>query len=274
MCELFAANLQQPQALNAQLSTFFGDANMHPHGWGLAVREDSGSLTLRKEARRATDSRLLGEILRQPVCASHVLAHIRYATAGHVSYDNTHPFEGRDAAGTKWAFVHNGSIFHQKLIEPFSFQARGQSDSERVLLYLIDVLNHVDAANTQDAARGAKAAGGNPAGKASGFGRRFEALSLALAALSAGNKLNVILDDGTYTYVHTNTEDDTLYFRQDKNGVLFCTRPLDEAGWQPLPKCRLLAYRDGRLAQVAPALSATYHFDQGQLDAFLLANAA
>lgn len=256
MCELFAANLQHPQALNSQLSTFFGDATMHPHGWGLAVRESDNALVLHKEARRATDSRLLKSLLSEPVEASHVLAHIRYATAGHVSYHNTHPFVGTDAEGTNWAFIHNGSIFHQDLIRPYTCKARGQSDSERVLLYLLDAINGAN----RDAAPGPNT--------------RFDALSHAFAMLSRGNKLNVILDDGTYTYVHTNTEDTTLYYQESQDGLLFCTRPLDEQGWQPVPKCRLLAYRDGRLVQEAAPLSTPYHFDQSQLDAFLLANAA
>lgn len=256
MCELFAANLREPQTLNSQLSTFFGDATMHPHGWGLATREQDGSLVLHKEAQRATDSKLLANLLASPVEASHVLAHIRYATAGHISYHNTHPFVGTDNEGTNWAFIHNGSIFHQDLIRPYTCKALGQSDSERVLLYLLHSINEANNSASHD------------------FDVRFGALSQALAALSVGNKLNVVLDDGTYTYVHTNTEDVTLFFKQTENGFLFCTRPLDNEGWRPIPSCQLLAYRNGELVQAGPGISGVYHFDRQQLDAFLLANAA
>lgn len=277
MCELFAANLNHPQALNAQLSTFFGDALMHPHGWGLAVRNRDGSLSLVKEAVRATDSLLLSQIMREQVESPHVLAHIRYATAGRISYDNTHPFEGRDALGTTWAFVHNGSVFNQDLIEAYRPVAQGQSDSERVLLYLLDALRR-GYQEAQGGARGAGALGlgrhGNAADNGAVFDVRFRALAGALGGLSAGNKLNVILDDGTFTYVHTNTEDATLFSKRTQDGVLFCTRPLDDRGWQPVPRCRLLAYREGRLVRVSPKVSSSYHFDQRQLDAFLLANAA
>lgn len=256
MCELFAANFAQPQTLNSYLKTFFGDANMHPHGWGLATRKPNGKISLHKEGKRANDSRLLKKLLVSPVTTSHALAHIRYATAGHVSYDNTHPFVSHTNDGTKWAFIHNGSIFHQELIEPYGFAARGQSDSERVLLFLTDVLNHAQQE------------------KGAEFEARFNALAQALGELSRGNKLNVILDDGTYTYVHTNTEDDTLFVKQTTEGALFCTRPLDDEGWSVVPKCRLLAYRNGKLVRTAPQLSTFYHFNQRQLDEFLVANAA
>ena len=43
------------------------------------------------------------------------------------------------------------------------------------------------------------------------FSERFVVLSHALASLSVENKLNLVLNDGTYTYVHTNTVRDTLF---------------------------------------------------------------
>lgn len=256
MCELFAANALRPQELNAQLTTFFGDSAMHPHGWGLAVRRDDGSLDYRKEAKRAADSELLRGILAKPVRASHLLAHIRFATMGCLSCANCHPFVGTDAAGTQWAFVHNGSIFDQALIAPFAEQAQGTTDSERVLLYLLDSLDRVEAAGD------------------CGFAGRFGALAQAVAALSCGNKLNFVLDDGACTYAHTNTEADTLYWRRDEGRVLLCTRPLDDEGWEPLPKRRLFAFRDGEAAAVSEEGGELYRYDEGQLRRFLLANAA
>lgn len=257
MCELFAANAARPQTLNTQLKTFFGDAEMHPHGWGLATRDEGGRIALRKGPERATDSLELAHVLAAPVRTSHALAHIRYATRGRLSYDNCHPFVGTDATGTEWSFIHNGSVFHPELIEPYGAEAQGQSDSERVLLYLLDALDRAAAAGE------------------TGFAARFDALAQALAPLSAGNKLNVILDDGTYTYIHTNTEDDTLFWRQTAEGaVLVCTRPLDAEAWQPVPKRRLLALADVRLVRASEPRGELYHLDEEELSAFLLANAA
>lgn len=256
MCEIFAANAKHPQTLNTELTTFFGDSTMHPHGWGLAVRDNRGNIDFHKEAVRAIDSAYLSDILAQPVRATHLQAHIRYATAGNISYDNCHPFIGTDATGTEWSFIHNGSIFNQGLINPFIADEKGTSDSERVMIFLLDSLNRAAFEGAFD------------------FVSRFDVLAQAIAALSYGNKLNVVLDDGTYTYVHTNTEEDTLYYKQGADSVLFCTRPLDDEGWKPLPKRRLFAFRDGKLVYASEEKGGLYHFDRDQMSAFLLANAA
>lgn len=256
MCELFAANSKHPLRLDDELAAFFGDSLMHPHGWGLAVRDAQGALDLKKAPERAVDSAACKRALAEGVSSTHALAHIRYATKGSLSYENTHPFIGRDASGREWSFVHNGSIFHPAKLERFDSLALGESDSERVLLYLLDA---VDAA-----ARSGR----------TGFEGRFEALSDALAALAPGNKLNVVLDDGTFTYVFTDTEEDTLFVKQGEGSALFCTRPLEASGWHPVAKGRLLAFRDGSLVSTASAKSALYRFDQAELDAFMLANAA
>lgn len=256
MCELFAVNARRPMTLNTSLITFFGDSCMHPHGWGLALRDDEGNIAFAKEPVRADQSALLADILDRPIVASHALAHIRYATVGKVSYDNCHPFVGDDATGRQWALVHNGSVFHQELIARYAQLAHGQSDSEKVFIHLMSWINAA-----------AKI------GRADDKGR-FETLAAAIAQLTYGNKLNLVLDDGTFTYVHTNTEDDTLYYRHIANGVLICTRPLDEAAWSPVPKRRLVAFKDGEVARMSEPAGGLYHFDEEELKAFLFAHAA
>lgn len=256
MCELFAANAKRPQTLNAPLTTFFGNSVMHPHGWGLAVRDAQGAIDLHKGPERAIDAPECRRALATPVNATHVLAHIRYATKGRISPDNCHPFIGHDVTGAEWAFIHNGSIFHPEAIERFMGQAKGQSDSERVLLYLMDALDAAARRGVRD------------------FDGRLSVLADALGTLAPGNKVNVILDDGEFTYVYTDTADDTLYCKQGDQSALFCTEPLDAEGWQAVPKCRLLAYRDGSPVAASERRGELYHLDMEELTAFLLANAA
>lgn len=253
MCELFAVSARQPQTLNTQLTTFFGDSSMHPHGWGLSLRDSDGKVRLAKGPERAIDSELLARALARPVRTTTALAHIRYATRGRLSYDNCHPFVGVDATGTTWSFVHNGSIFHPELIEEHEAQARGESDSERVLLYLLSAL---DAAGAAD------------------FDGRFEALSEALAALAPGNKLNVILEDGQNVYAHTNTEDDSLFWHVEDGIVTLCTRPLGGEGWNPVPKRRLIAISQGTVIRTSDLHAGSYRFDEAELNAFMIRNAA
>lgn len=253
MCELFAVSARRPQTLNTQLTTFFGDSSMHPHGWGLSFRNQSGKVRLAKGPERAIDSELLARTLARPIRTTTALAHIRYATRGRLSYDNCHPFIGVDATGTTWSFVHNGSIFHAGLIDGLDAQARGESDSERVLLYL---LSSIDAAGATD------------------FSGRFEALAQTLAALAPGNKLNVILEDGGHVYVHTNTEDDTLFWKRENGLTTLCTRPLGGEGWSPVPKRRLIALSQGEVTRASNPHAGTYRFDEAELNAFLIRYAA
>ena len=77
-------------------------------------------------------------------------------------------------------------------------------------------------------------------------------LSHAVEELSPENKLNLVIDDGEYTYVHTNTVRPTLYVRTQGNTAIFCTRPQDDGcTWEALPQNRLIAYKDGRMVRMA-----------------------
>ena len=73
-----------------------------------------------------------------------------------------------------------------------------------------------------------------------GFDTRFQALSEAIAQISNLNRLNLIIDDGEYTYVHTNTNVDTLHFRQlSADAIVFSTTP-DVYQRQSLPPAKAM----------------------------------
>lgn len=230
MCELYAINSRRPVRANDHLQLFFLDSVHHPHGWGLAWRE-GGRVLLHKEELRALDSNYLGYLLDEPIRSSHVVAHIRNATIGSLSYNNTHPFRRTDLGGRRWIVAHNGTILNDRLTSGYRAFAAGDTDSEQIVIYLIDALD--DVAERK--------------GAPLDFGERFVVLSHAIEELSQENKLNLVLDDGEFTYVHTNTVEPTLYVRTTNTTAYFCTRPLDDGRtWQPLPRNRLTAYRDGR----------------------------
>lgn len=233
MCELFAVNASKPIEVSGYLRVFYQHSDLHPHGWGISWR-DGDEVVLHKEPVRAIDSPFLGEFLRQPLAKSHLLAHIRLATLGQIAYENCHPFVQDDWNGTQWMMIHNGTVFNDALTTGYP----GGSDSARVILFLADIL---DAAESRY-------------GRDLDFDGRFDALNSALTKLSNGNKLNVILDDGEYLYVHTNTMEKTLYVKQEPGVALFSTQPLDSSPlWRPVPTAQLQAYRDGELVrQAAP----------------------
>ncbi|MBP3893186.1 MAG: class II glutamine amidotransferase [Atopobiaceae bacterium] len=234
MCELYAINAKRAVRANDGLRLFYQDSVYHPHGWGLSWREGTHP-HLHKEEVRAIDSSYLRNVLSEPIESTNIVAHIRNATMGMLTYNNCHPFMRSDVTGCVWVIAHNGTILDNRLTDGYEAFAAGDTDSEQVVIYLVDELD--DVAERK--------------GAPLTFGERFVILSHAVNDLSASNKLNLVIDDGTYTYVHTNTVEPTLYVRTSGEAAIFCTRPLDDGGdWEPLPQNRLIAYRAGRMERM------------------------
>lgn len=229
MCEIFGLSSRENFIANEYLNEFYAHSKNHPHGWGLACISHDSAL-IEKESLKATESNYLKERLSQQISAKIMLAHIRYATIGNVEYKNCHPFYVKDSTGRQWTLIHNGTIFDYPPLSRYVQKQTGDTDSERILLYLIDRLN--DAQNKK--------------GQGLVFEERFELLDSIICEMSEGNKLNLLFSDGKYLYAHTNRQG-TLYFLRKENSVIFATVPLSDDEWQPLPFTRLLAYCKGRL---------------------------
>ena len=185
MCEIYAYSGEVNKTFNDELREFFSHCTEHPNGWGLAVEED-GRMNLEKEAVQASESRYLRERLRLHLEGTAALAHIRYATIGSVKHANCHPFMGKDRSGRWWTLVHNGTIFDYAPMDHYTRVQTGSTDSERILLYLIDIMN----------------AAAEEKGRVLTARERFELLDSVFALMSKNNKLNIVLYDGELLYVH------------------------------------------------------------------------
>ena len=229
MCEIFGFSSRNDFTANNFLKEFFSHSKKHPHGWGLACISRENAL-IEKESVKAIDSNYLKERLSQPISAKIMLAHIRYATIGNVEYKNCHPFSVRDNTGRQWTLIHNGTIFDYQPLSRYIPQQTGDTDSERVLLYLIDRLNDKQKQKCKKLT----------------FEERFSLFNEIICEMSKDNKLNLLFSDGKYLYSHTNCRG-TLYYLGKDNITFFATVPLSNDEWQPLPFTRLLAYHRGRL---------------------------
>lgn len=228
MCELFGFSAQNELTANDYLKAFFAHSDFHPHGWGLACVSRGGAL-IEKESVKASDSHYLRERLSQPISEKLLLAHIRFATIGNVEYKNCHPFTGRDCTGRRWTLVHNGTIFDYPALYPYLKAQRGDTDSERVFLYLLDRLNEATRRN----------------GAGLSFEERFRLFDEIVCDMARGNKLNLLFTDGKYLYVHTNCRG-TLHYLEKNNAAIVSTQPLSDENWQPVPFGQLLAFSKGR----------------------------
>lgn len=253
MCELFGFTSRTPQKVNQELREFFSHSTEHPNGWGLALL-DKNSFSMEKEPIRAIDSLYLKERLREPIVAQTALAHIRLATIGNMEWRNCHPFTGTDNSGRHWTLIHNGTIFECKPMEKYISIQKGDTDSERILLFLLDQMNEKIAEK----------------GKKLTAEERFHIVDELVITASPENKLNLLIYDGELLYAHTNYRN-SLYQKKTEDSVFVSTRPLALGKWEPLPFTQLVAFHQERLVFEGTIHGNEYFLDQKKMELLFLA---
>ena len=235
MCELLGFSSRRKRRRNDLLREFYSHAEAHPHGWGLARFPDGGAPLVEKEPVCAAHSAFLADLLADPLEERALIAHIRLATVGHVEYENCHPFTAADNRGRTWTLAHNGTIFNGAHLNDYMGIQYGDTDSERVLLHLIDRIDREQIRL------------GRPLDEE----ERFGTLAAVIAELSKGNKLNLLIYDGEVLYAHCNFRG-TLHVRREADAVTFSTRPLSDEGWEEAPFTSLVAAKDGEIIRTSP----------------------
>lgn len=223
MCELFGFTSNHAADIREYLKEFYSHSPMHPHGWGI-MREHNGKREIFKEAVCASESQIISKIIEETQPQTNAAAHIRMATIGYTKYDNCHPFIGTDNTGRCWTLNHNGTIYSGKKLIKYLYTQTGDTDSERILLALIDEINEKNPRTDHE---------------------RFEAVEQFIISLSKRNKLNLIIYDGDYLYIHQNMKD-TLYYKSDNGSIVFATVPLDNDKWKNYPLTQLCAFSSGK----------------------------
>ena len=227
MCELLGIDSRDKIYANDLLREFFDHSSVHKDGWGLSVLDKDPPLYI-KEHLRANSSNALEDILNKDILSSLLIAHIRRATIGDVDNRNAHPFVRKDITGRTWTLAHNGTIFEGDLLNRYYYIQNGTTDSERILLYLIDQIDsHIQYGSDL-----------------SDINIRAKLIEDIIVRLAPENKLNLLITDGEYLYVHKN-EVKTLYRKRSEGSYIFATVPLDDGNWEEVPDNRLLVYKDG-----------------------------
>ncbi len=252
MCELFGFSAKKCHNVEEDLKAFYSHAENNPHGWGLFLKGEEGVL-LRKESIRADRSSILKELLSKGIRAKDLVAHIRLATIGYEEIANTHPFTECDKSGRRWILAHNGTIFEGKELSGYFYVQQGETDSERILLYLIDCMDkEIDRK-----------------GRALSDEERFDILDEIVTVLSPENKLNLLIFDGDILYVHSNFRD-SMYMRKEEDSVSFATIPLNKDQWERVPLMQLNSFKDGKSLQTGSCHGNEYIPDQKRIDALYL----
>ncbi|MFZ5642525.1 MAG: class II glutamine amidotransferase [Bacillota bacterium] len=218
MCQIIGISYSKPYSWNKTWDKFRLRAAGNPDGWGVAYGDIYG-LAVIKQPDRADRSPLAAALGIVSLPAPVMIGHIRLATRGEPALVNTHPFFAR-AGGRDWAMVHNGHLSGYNM----AFDQLGQTDSEAFFQRLISWLQNNDENDPYIIAH-----------------------FLAYKALETGiyGKLNILLTDGEYMFVHTNLKG-SLYWIINSHGVMFCTQPLTrQKGWKPLDEDRVHVFKDG-----------------------------
>jgi glutamine amidotransferase len=191
----------------------------------------SDEFVIDKEPIKATCSEHLKDILSHPVVGKNVFAHIRLATVGEIISPNCHPFTEADDNNRSWMLIHNGTIFDYPKLDEYKDKESGDTDSERILLYIIDKINEFEKSK----------------GSVSTIKERFNILTEIVEDLSRNNKLNLMIYDGDLTYIHSNMRN-SLYYLKDDESFLVATTPLtDDENWKPVELNKLFGLIDGNI---------------------------
>lgn len=133
-------NSSKPAAVDFSFAGFAergGRTGEHKDGWGIALHTAAGC-RLYTDHLPSIQSPLAAQFKQNPIKARSVVAHIRKATQGRVSLENSHPFT-RELWGQTWSFAHNGNL---TLFDPAPglYAPWGDTDSERAFCHLLSAL--------------------------------------------------------------------------------------------------------------------------------------
>lgn len=141
MCQLLGMNCATPTDITFSFRGFSQRAGItsdHSDGFGIAFFEDK-ACRLFVDNQSAVESPIADLVRNYPIKSRNVIAHIRKATQGKITLENSHPFI-RELWGRQWIFAHNGDLhgFAPRLSGKFT--PVGNTDSELAFCYLLDHL--------------------------------------------------------------------------------------------------------------------------------------
>ena len=152
-------NSRLPASLHLSFTGFSrrgGGTDHHADGWGIAFFESDGAragkgIRYFVDKQSAATSPIAQMLRSYPIKSHNVIAHVRKATVGQVTLENSHPFV-RELWGRYWVFAHNGDLkdFAPRLHG--SFRPVGNTDSERAFCWIMQELakSHADVPSVQE----------------------------------------------------------------------------------------------------------------------------
>lgn len=141
MCQLLGMNCNTPTDITFSFEGFRRRAGLtdhHTDGFGIAFFEGKG-VRIFRDNRPGASSPMADLVSEYRIKSYNVIAHIRKATKGDVSLENTHPFI-RELWGENWVFAHNGTVEGVGVCEHCHYQPIGTTDSEVAFCRIVSKL--------------------------------------------------------------------------------------------------------------------------------------
>lgn len=189
MCQLLGMNCNVPTDICFSFTGFQargGLTDHHTDGWGICFFEGKGVRQF-LDPNPSANSPMADFIRTYPIKSKNVIAHIRKATVGETSLENTHPFV-REMWGLYWSFAHNGDLKDFNPQINGSYRPVGNTDSEIAFCYILQELE--------------KEFGDQKAPVLSELTKKLHAITLELAPYGI---FNYLLSNGEFLAAHCST---------------------------------------------------------------------
>ena len=187
MCQLLGMNCNTPTDIVFSFEGFrrrAGLTDCHSDGFGIAFFEGRG-VRIFRDNRPASLSPIADCVKQYKIKSLNVIAHIRKATQGAVSIENTHPFI-REIWGENWVFAHNGNLKDLPNMSESFCQPIGSTDSEAAFCYMAEFLKSRFKKKPTEM-------------------QIFQAIQEVSKELAAHGTLNFILSNGEWMIAHCST---------------------------------------------------------------------
>jgi predicted glutamine amidotransferase len=255
-------NSRLPASLTLSFTGFSqrgGCTDHHADGWGIAFFESEESAPDKPgkgvryfvDKEGASTSPIARMLRNYPIKSHNVIAHVRKATVGAVTLENSHPFV-RELWGRYWVFAHNGDLKDYAPYLHGSFRPVGNTDSELAFCWLLQELakSHAGVPTVAELTR--TLAELVPQIAKHGTFNFLLSNGQALWA-HASTKLHYVLRQHPFTEVHLK-DDDVSVDLADLNGpedrlAIVVTEPLTtNEAWVEMAPGELQVFVDGTIA--------------------------
>ncbi|HMB59760.1 MAG TPA: class II glutamine amidotransferase [Xanthomonadales bacterium] len=273
MCELLAISSRLPAKITYSLEEFSTNGSRlrsNRDGWGIGVMRDLDAVLL-KEPKPASDSVWVKFAAENALATTFAMAHVRYATRGNHTMENTHPFR-RVLGRRPQLFAHNGTLSgldEWVKQEAPSFLPIGETDSELAFCILLTRLEPY-----------------YKSGAVPELADRFEVFRSTCSDMSTLGPCNFLYHDGEVLFAHAHKrvyEEDGemgeprppgLHLKnyseckhdgklsspglevalQHQQTAILASVPLDDHDWEALDEGTVLAIREGEIVRRGSSL--------------------